>query len=191
MTTLTLRDPLAELLGYPSVMRYTYEDVVKLSGHSCPTVAGAFLMTAAALEALYGGDTPVRGDLEVTLGGAPDDGTTGPMAQVITLLTGAATELGFGGLGGLHRRRGLLGFDPALERRVRFRRRDTGATVEVTYAPRNVPSPPELGALMPEVLGGHASAEQRARFGALWQARVRDLLEGDRARVIEVRPVAS
>ena len=53
--TLTLHDPLADLLGAVSdgLMTYGYTDAVKLAGHSCPTVAGAYLMTLKALGRLY------------------------------------------------------------------------------------------------------------------------------------------
>jgi len=57
---LTLRDPLAELLGAAEngLIEYGYTDAVKLAGHSCPTVAGAYLMTFRALAKLYPGCPP-------------------------------------------------------------------------------------------------------------------------------------
>jgi hypothetical protein len=188
-----MRDPLAEFLGAlepGAAFRYTYEDAVKLSGHSCPTVAGAYLMTAVALRALYPDGVGVRGDLEVTMGGPPDDGGTGPMAQVIALLTGAAPQTGFGGLAGRFRRKDLLTFDPGLGGRVRFRRVDTGAAVEVTYTAGAVPPAPEMSPLMVAALGGRATADEQRRFGELWQARVRDILDGEPARVVQVARVA-
>ena len=59
--TLTVRDPLAEFLGaaQQGIMEYRYVDVVRLAGHSCPTVAGAYLMTLHGLRALYGSDLTV------------------------------------------------------------------------------------------------------------------------------------
>lgn len=187
---LELRDPLAEALGALApgeTFRYSFNDAVKLSGHSCPTVAGAYLMTAVALEALYRGEPPVRGDIEVVVGGAADDGTSGPMAQVIGLVTGAAAETGFGGLMGRWRRRHLLRFDPALAGRVRFRRADTGATVEAEYDPRAVAPDPELNHLLVATLRGQASSAERERFGALWQGRVEAILTGDPRRVVHLR----
>lgn len=58
-----MRDPLAALLGTAvgGVMDYHYADAVRLSGHSCPTVAGAFLAGRAALAALYPDTLPERG----------------------------------------------------------------------------------------------------------------------------------
>jgi hypothetical protein len=46
VATIVLRDPLAELLGAAEggIVEYGYAEAVKLAGHSCPTVAGAWLM---------------------------------------------------------------------------------------------------------------------------------------------------
>jgi hypothetical protein len=48
---IAVRDPLAALLGAAEDGRitYRYADAAKRAGHSCPTVAGAWLMTARAL----------------------------------------------------------------------------------------------------------------------------------------------
>ena len=66
---ITLRDPLAELLGAAEggLIEYHFADAVKLAGHSCPTVAGAWLMTVRALRALYGDEIPLRGNLAVAI----------------------------------------------------------------------------------------------------------------------------
>jgi len=57
---ITLHDPLAEFLGAADkgLIEYGYVDAVKLAGHSCPTVAGAYLMTLKALARLYPDGTP-------------------------------------------------------------------------------------------------------------------------------------
>ena len=96
---ITLRDPLAELLGAAEggLIAYSYADAVKLAGHSCPTVAGAWLMTVRALPALYGHEVPVRGEVQVAVGEPADSGFAGVMAAVAGLLTGAAGEGGFKG----------------------------------------------------------------------------------------------
>ena len=71
---LLMRDPLAQFLGATpdGVMAYRYQDAVKLAGHSCPTVAGAYLMVVKGLSALYGGDIPERGGIEVLMRDGPD-----------------------------------------------------------------------------------------------------------------------
>lgn len=94
--TILMRDPLAQLLGSATegVIEYHYVDVVKLAGHSCPTVAGAFLTARAALKALYPDSTPERGNISVQMPAPETQGTTGVVAQVLTLITGAATQGG-------------------------------------------------------------------------------------------------
>ena len=74
--TLTVQDALAEFLGAAEegIMQYRYADAVRLCGHSCPTVAGAYLMTLKGLKALYGSDLPQRGGIEAAMQGAADDG---------------------------------------------------------------------------------------------------------------------
>ena len=59
---LIVYDPLAKLLGAPEdgVITYEFADVVKLAGHACPTVAGAWLLTVRGLQALYGEELPQR-----------------------------------------------------------------------------------------------------------------------------------
>ncbi len=48
---LVVRDGLADFLGAADdgLLEYNYADVVRVAGHSCPTVAGAWLMACAAL----------------------------------------------------------------------------------------------------------------------------------------------
>lgn len=176
--SLTLRDPLADVLGAASdgVMTYSYLDAVKLAGHSCPTVAGAYLMTLKALEALYPDSVPERGNLRVELGAAQGEGVTGVIANVASLLTGAAGEGGFKGLGGKFSRRNLLLFGLGKDVELRFTRLDTGASVAVSYHPEIVPPPPELPALMQKLIAGEASVDERTQFGTLWQMRVKRIL---------------
>ena len=79
ITPISLHDPLAELLGATEdgIITYDFLDAVKLAGHACPTVAGAWLATVRGLRALYGDDMPVRGNVAVALHEAVDDGVAG------------------------------------------------------------------------------------------------------------------
>ena len=178
--TIALRDPLAVFLGASrtGVMSYAYVDAVKLAGHSCPTVAGAFLMVRRGLRHLYGDDMPERGGIDVHLRDSRDQGTTGVVASVATLLTGAAPETGFGGIGarGRFKRRDLLHFDASIDGLLALRRCDNGRGVVLDLDMSAVPAAPEMRALFPAVLAGEAGEEVQARFGALWQARVEQML---------------
>ena len=179
--SLILRDPLAQFLGaaQDGVMEYRYADAVRLAGHSCPTVAGAWLMTLHGLRALYGSDMPVRGEVEVLMRDARDSGVTGVIASVAQLITGAAPETGFQGIGSAHRfaRNNLLVFGAgSLQGVLGLRRKDTGQAVQVRLDGSVVPWPDEMKALMPKAISGQASAAELARFGALWQDRVRKMV---------------
>lgn len=171
-----MRDGLARLLGSATdgVIEYRYADAVRLAGHSCPTVAGAWLSARAGLRALYGDELAERGGIMVSLPEAEDAGVAGVIGQVLTLVTGAAGSGGFKGLGGLHSRRDLLHYGDTSAAALRMRRKDSGETVEITFDASVVPADPEMRTLIPLALAG--SADATARFGAKWQDRVRRLL---------------
>ena len=108
-----VHDRLAEFLGASDggVIEYRYADAVKLAGHSCPTVAGTYLMTSRALAALYPDELPERGEIQVDFRDAQEEGTTGVMAAIVGMITGAAGVGGFKGIAGHFSRRNLLDFD--------------------------------------------------------------------------------
>ncbi len=189
--TLVLRDPLAEILGAATGGRieYRYADAVRLAGHSCPTVAGAWLMARHALALLYPDTTPVRGALRVELRSPLDAGTTGVVGAVLGLVTGAAGEGGFKGLGGAQSRRDLLRYGVALDAEARITRVDSGAAVLLDYRPEAVPPDAAMAPLMARVIGGVADDEEQAGFARLWQERVRRILmeRADDAALIHAR----
>jgi formylmethanofuran dehydrogenase subunit E len=176
--TITLRDPLAELLGAAEggLIEYRFADAVKLAGHSCPTVAAAWLMTVRCLQALYGDQTPERGNISVSLGESQDSGVAGVIASVATLLTGASGEGGFKGLGGQHVRRNLLHFGVNGVAGLAFTRRDNNAAVHCQISLNSVPADPRMGELLPAVVRGIADAESAQLFRELWQDRVKRIL---------------
>ncbi len=181
-----LKEPLAYFLGSMEegeLFVFKYPDAVKLAGHSCPAVAGAYQITAKALSALYGNDIPVRGEISVAVMGKPTDMAYGPMSQVISFITGAAPITGFAGLGRRFGRRNLLVFDEGHFKynTFIFQRVDNKKTVEVTYNPDLVPEDPMLGMLAQVALSGEATEEQNMAFKRAWQGKVKMvLLEDDR-----------
>ena len=191
--TITLRDPLAAFLGVSKsgVMTYAYADAVKLAGHSCATVAGAYLMVRNGLSHLYGGEMPERGGVEVYMRDSRDRGTTGVIAAVATLLTGAAPETGFGGIGAHRRftRRDLLHFDAPIDGLLALRRCDNGRGVVLDLETAVVPASTEMQILLPRVMAGQADEDEQARFAALWQARVEQMLvkHADDPDLVQIR----
>jgi hypothetical protein len=188
---LALRDPLARFLGAfeDGVIEYGYADVVKLAGHSCPTVASAYWMTRLALGALYGTELPERGAIRVEFRENQLSGVTGVIANVVAMLTGATQDTGFKGIGGRFDRRNLLFFNADVPLEIRYTRMDTKASVDVAANIRQVAADPDMVRLMQDSLTNNASAADALRFGALWQDRVRRLLldHGDDPEVFVIR----
>lgn len=176
-----LKDPLAEFLG--AIDRgedfiFTYTDCVKLAGHSCPAVSGAYKITQKALHALYGNETPVRGEINVKVLGSVNNGANGPISQVISLITGAAPETGFAGLGQRFVRQNKLIFDEKNEEANAFifTRDDNGKSVKITYHPEKLPQNPKMHEIFTKCIVGTATQKQQEEFQQLWQERVRMVL---------------
>lgn len=176
-----LRDPLAVFLGAIDEKEdfiFTYEDAVKLAGHSCPAVSGAYKITQKALRALYGNETPLRGEISVRVLGSVDNGANGPISQVISLITGAAPETGFAGLGNRFVRKNKLIFDEKNEEANAFvfTRDDTGKSVKVAYHPEVIPADEEMHNLFTKCIVGTANEKQKDKFKEMWQERVKAVL---------------
>lgn len=176
--TIVVADPLAALLGAAEGGRleYRYADAVRLAGHSCPTVAGAWLMARKALAHLYPDDLPQRGGLQVALRQPLAEGVTGVVGSVLGLITGAAGDGGFKGLAGRHVRRDLLRYGVPMAGELRVTRLDNGTAVELAHHTQAVPRPPGLTELMREALAPQAGSAAREAFAAAWQGWVRTML---------------
>lgn len=176
--SIVMYDALAQTLGaaQDGIIEYRYLDAVKLAGHSCPTVAGAWLMARAALARLYPGQTPRRGEVRVAMREAQDAGVVGVIASVAGLVTGAAGSGGFHGLAGRHVRRDLLTYGVPMRGEMRFTRMDNGQSVEVSHHPAAAPRPADLRMQMQAALAPGADSAQREAFGKTWQGWVRAML---------------
>ncbi|KKO18581.1 MAG: hypothetical protein BROFUL_02729 [Candidatus Brocadia fulgida] len=165
--TIRIKDPLAITLGAMDkneAFVFTYTDAVKFAGHSCPAVSGAYKLTLLALKSLYGSEVPVRGQIKVTFKGGIDYKVNGPISQVVTLITGAAGESGFKGLGGgRYNRHNLLSFNETQQAKedavctVVFERMDNNKKIEISYSNYMLPANPKMGDLMPLAVTGKGS----------------------------------
>ncbi len=175
-----LYDPLGDFLGAfeEGIVEIGYLDCVKLAGHSCPTVAGAFLLTHRGLRELYGPDSlPERSKVRVELREAKHLGVTGVIGNVAAFICGAGDEGGFSGIGGAFNRRGLLHYGiHEMIGDIRFTRLDTEASVSLRLDTSAVAASPEMMPLMQKTLKGEALPEEAAKFRELWQARVEAML---------------
>ncbi len=168
-----IHDSLAAHLGGPEEIEnfsLSLLDVARLAGHLCPSVAGAYLITQAAVQALFPNGICERGLLQVEIPGSDSEGVNGPMAQVISYITGAWPQTGFAGLHGQYVRKNLMHFnsDKLQKGHFRFTRTDSYQVVEVAYFPNRA----------------KFTARGDGPFGELWQHRVNDILSTP--EVIEV-----
>jgi len=183
-------DPLSNVLGAFEMGKYefNYLDVVKSAGHSCPTVAGAYLITAEALKALYPTELAVRGNIKVEFSEPMEEGVAGVISNVVSQITGATDKSGFKGLAGKFARHSLMNFNSDISSSARFTRVDSGKSVDVYYDPSSVAPSPNMGPLMQKMMGGLAEPSEIKEFGELWQDRVKRIFENTNSvvKVVEV-----
>ncbi len=169
-----LQDNLSDFLGAfeEGIIEFSYLDVVKIAGHSCPTVLGAYLMSLEGLKALYPSSLPKRGEIKVEFNESILEGTTGVVANVISAITGATTNTGFKGISGNFDRRNLLFFEKEIYSNVKFTRVDTQESIEVFYDPSSIAFDEKIQILMKKMIQKIATNEEKIQFGTLWQERV-------------------
>lgn len=178
-SAITLYDPLASFLGKPldGLLTYTFDDAVKLCGHACPTVAGAYLMTLKGLFSLYGKMIPERGKIRVYVKESPFDTNASVMTSIYTLITGAANEGGFSGIGGEFVRKNLLTFHTDIIGDVKFERCDTKESVRLRYTPSIIPVDVHQMRIMQELMRTPENSDLKQTFVTLWQKRVNEILD--------------
>lgn len=172
-------DPLSNVLGAfdSGEYEFNYLDVVKSAGHSCPTVAGAYIITLEALKALYPNARAVRGAIKVKFKESLTDGVAGVIGNVVSQITGATDKSGFKGLNGKFARHSLMDFDSNIESSARFTRVDNGQSVDVIYNPSSIMPNPAMQPLMQKMMQGVATPDELKEFGTLWQDRVARIFE--------------
>ena len=185
ITPIVVQDELAKFLGVneDGIIDITYVDIVKSAGHSCATVAGAYLMALYGLKALYGDAIPQRGEIKVELKKAPREENTGVVGCVLSNITGATTDYGFGGIPtGKFNRRDLLLYEADIDTDVRFTRLDTQKSVGVNYRPKKIVNPM---AILMSAIGEGAKPEDIESFPKRFQEMVKTVFEHS-DEVIEV-----
>lgn len=180
-----LKDNLAKFVGVNNdgIIEITYLEIVKMAGHSCAVVSGAYLCAQKGLKALFGNELPKRGEIKVELRKAPTEDNTGVVGCVLSNITGATTDYGFGGLaGGKFNRRNLLVYNAPIDTDIRFTRMDTGGQVGINYRPGKLVKP---AALFEGAFGPNATPEQQKAFPHRFQEMVRTILTNGET-VIEI-----
>ena len=178
-------DELAKFLGVneDGVIEFSYIDIVKSAGHSCGTVAGAYIVALEGLKVLYKNELPQRGEIKVELKRTPREDNAGVVASVLSNITGASVDYGFGGIPtGKFNRRDTLFFDVNMQEDVRFTRLDTGESVGINYKPGKVVNPM---AILKSAIGPDATQEDKESFADRFQEMVHTLFI-NRDKVIEI-----
>jgi hypothetical protein len=177
--TIKVKDYLSQALGSydDGEYEFSYLDIVKAAGHSCPTVAGAFIMTNEALKVLYPNERAIRGNIKVEFEEKLEEGVAGVVANVITHITGATDKSGFKGLQGQYARHSLMFFNAKIDSSARFTRVDTDTSVDVTYNPSTILPNPDMQKIIQKMQNGTVSSNEVKEFGVLWQDRVRRIFE--------------
>ncbi len=182
---IVLKDELAAFLGVndDGLISFSYADIVKTAGHSCATVGGAYLMAFKGLKALYGEEIPERGRIKVEIKNAPVNDNAGVIGCVLSNITGATTDYGFGGIpGGIFNRRDLLFYNAPIETDIRLTRLDTSEQAGINYHPEKVVQPMQI---LKSAIGPDATEEDKKTFPQRFQKMVHALFEhGD--EVIEI-----
>ncbi len=175
---IVLQDDLAAFLGTSEkgILEISYLDVVKMAGHSCAVVAGAYLLAQKGLSVLFGDELPQRGRIKVELRRMPEEENAGVTGSVLSNITGAAARaMGFSGIQqGRFSRRNLLHFGVDMAADVRFTRLDTGASVSLNYNPAKVVRPRSV---LMSAIGPEATPESKAAFPKRWQEMVKTIFD--------------
>lgn len=140
-------------------------DVVRFAGHACPSMIGAFLISQRAVKELFPeSNTCVRGQVAIEIPSSADQGATGPISNVFSMIFGAWEKSGFGGLQGNFVRRNLLKYDATGIPRgtFRFYNLQTGKHVDISYDPS----------------GAEVSADpDKTPFQKIWRMKIETILK--------------
>jgi hypothetical protein len=184
--TIKTYDELAKFLGAndDGVIEFSYLDILKCAGHSCGTVAGAYLIALKGLKALYKDELPKRGEIKVELKKAPREDNSGVIASVISNITGATADYGFGGIPtGKFNRRDLLFFEADIPCDVKLTRLDTNKSVCVDYRPGRIVKPMDI---LMSAIKADAKEEDIKSFPDRFQNMVKTVFE-NADKVIDIK----
>lgn len=174
---IVLYDSLSDFLGAldDGIISISYLDVVKYAGHSCPTVAGAYLMSYLAIQEFSGNKKLInRGDIKIYAKGPKDEGTNGVIANVAAYVCGINDESGFAGIGGKMSRKNKLFYDNTLRCDLKFEYQ--GNVIEMSYNPSSIRPDKNMIPLLQKIIKGIASENETKTFKILWQNRVEKIL---------------
>ena len=165
---------------------FSYTDIVKTAGHSCWTVAGAYLIAQKWLKALFWDELPNRGQIKVEIKKEPTDDNAWVIWCVLSNITWATTNYGFWWIPTWEfNRRNTLFYTVNIESDVRFTDLITWKSVEVNYRPWRIVNPMKIlkSAIWPD-----ATEFDKKTFPVKFQNMVKTIFENS-DKVIDVKEV--
>lgn len=176
--TIHLIDPLAEFLGSidQGKIEFTFSDFVRMAGHGCPTVAGAYLLAFHGLQALYADEIPIRGNIEVWLKKDESQGTNGVIGNLLAYVTGASGVGGFKGLLGQFSRNNSLFYSSDITHDYILKLKGQNIGVGLSYHPEIVSSDPMVRTLLDELHEDFFNIDARKQFKLIWNQRMKKIL---------------
>jgi len=181
-----VHDELCKFLGVneDGVLEFSYADIVKSAGHSCGTVSGAYLISLEGLKELYSNEElPERGMIKVELKKTEEEENTGVVGFVLSNITGATTNYGFGGSPtGKFNRRGTLIYGSNIKQDVVLTNIKTGEKVGIDYKPQRIVKPMEI---LMSAIKENATKEDIESFPKRFQDMVKHIFD-NKEKVIDI-----
>lgn len=165
---------------------FSYKDIVKTAGHSCWTVAWAYLIAQKWLKELFWNENPNRGKIKVEIKKAPTDDNAWVIWCVLSNITWATTNYWFWGISTWEfNRRNTLFYNVDIESDVKLTDLITWKSVEINYRPWRIVNPMKIlkSAIWPD-----ATELDKKTFPIKFQAMVKTIFENSDT-VIDVKKI--
>ena len=165
---------------------FSYKDIVKTAGHSCWTVAWAYLIAQKWLKELFWNENPNRGKIKVEIKKAPTDDNAWVIWCVLSNITWATTNYWFWGIPTWEfNRRNTLFYNVDIESDVKLTDLITWKSVEINYRPWRIVNPMKIlkSAIWPD-----ATELDKKTFPIKFQAMVKTIFENSDT-VIDVKKI--
>jgi len=185
-----IKEPLGVMVGslnpQSPIIDISIQDVSMYTGHICPGVASGFKATTLALDALYGKEMPVRGEIKISTN-KPSD-----LLDVASYITGARAFYGRDEVN--HNDIVIdttLGKKPGIVIMI-FKRKDTGKMVKVTFNKNKLFNPEmmkKMEQLKGKIMEGKATEEEKIMMRENLQKKVEQILFNLPEGVITVEEV--
>ncbi len=189
--TIQIKDPMASLVGSlpegQNILTIHLTDVALYSGHVCPGIASGYMLVRKALQALYPGSIPERGQIRVAAMAASD------LMDVASYITGARSFYGRDEINAndLVLDKSLNPKQPGVFVMV-FQRKDNGKAVKAVFNKFKL-MPPQKFKMMKtffnKMLKGNVPRQEKEQKWAMVQATVKKIVLNTPKGLFTVTPL--